>query len=265
MDPSVGIILSQSSHGSLTAVDRAFETLLAAVFGKEVMEEFQRRRPAGFIDLMIAFESRKRSACPHKLTPLNLALPFSFIDFYRKAKGRDIGQAVTQWGSRDLRWSKEGMLRMETVLMKQLFQPTMDKIKEHIGAVLSEPDVGQVSHLFLVGGFAESPLLQVQSDPLADVDGDQEEVRTAFRDQVTVVIPQGVGVAVLKGAVLYGLDPSIVHVRRAKCTYGIGIIKPFQQVGWRAVSAPRAPPGCAPHREAGGSRWPALVYGGSGQ
>ena len=34
--------------------------------------------------MMIAFESRKRSACPHKLTPLNLELPFSFIDFYRK-------------------------------------------------------------------------------------------------------------------------------------------------------------------------------------
>ena len=38
---------------------------------------------------------------------------------------------------------------------------------------------------------------------------------------------QGVGVAVLRGAVLYGLDPSIVHVRRAMKTYGIGVIKPF--------------------------------------
>ena len=26
---------------------------------------------------------------------------------------------------------------------------------------------------------------------------------------------------------LYGLDPSIVHVRRAMKTYGIGVIKPF--------------------------------------
>ena len=43
------------------------------------------------------------------------------------------------------------------------------------------------------------------------------------------MIPQGVGVAVLKGAVLYGLDPAIVHVRRAKITYGIGVIKPFKQ------------------------------------
>ena len=46
---------------------------------------------------------------------------------------------------------------------------------------------------------------------------------------MNVVIPQGVGVAVLKGAVLYGLDPAIVHVRRAKVTYGIGVIKPFKQ------------------------------------
>ena len=33
--------------------------------------------------------------------------------------------------------------------------------------------------------------------------------------------------AVLRGAVIYGLDPSIVHVRRAIRTYGIGVIKPF--------------------------------------
>lgn len=57
----------------------------------------------------------------------------------------------------------------------------------------------------------------------------QEEIRAEFNNQVNVVIPQGVGVAVLKGAVLYGLDPAIVHVRRAKITYGIGVIKPFKQ------------------------------------
>jgi hypothetical protein len=60
---------------------------------------------------------------------------------------------------------------------------------------------------------------------------------------------QGVGVAVLRGAVQYGQDPSVIkvrnkqiniikiiyqihygsnpQVRRAKMTYGIGVIKPF--------------------------------------
>ena len=42
-----------------------------------------------------------------------------------------------------------------------------------------------------------------------------------------VIIPQAVGLAVLRGAVLYGLDPSVVNVRRATRTYGIGIIRPF--------------------------------------
>ena len=46
---------------------------------------------------------------------------------------------------------------------------------------------------------------------------------------MTVVIPQGVGVAVLKGAVMYGLDPGVITTRRAKLTYGIGVIVPFQQ------------------------------------
>ena len=44
-----------------------------------------------------------------------------------------------------------------------------------------------------------------------------------------MVIPQGVGVAVLKGAVMYGLDPGVITTRRAKLTYGIGVIVPFQQ------------------------------------
>ncbi len=44
------------------------------------------KRPAGYVDLMIAFEARKRTASPFKNNPLNISLPFSFIDFYKKKK-----------------------------------------------------------------------------------------------------------------------------------------------------------------------------------
>ena len=57
----------------------------------------------------------------------------------------------------------------------------------------------------------------------------QDFLRSEFSDLVTVVIPQGLGVAVLKGAVMYGLDPGVITTRRAKLTYGIGVIVPFQQ------------------------------------
>ena len=65
------------------------------MFGSDLIAEFKHKRAAGFIDLMIAFESRKRSANPNKLTSLNVALPFSFIDFYRKARGKDVGSNIS--------------------------------------------------------------------------------------------------------------------------------------------------------------------------
>lgn len=63
-----------------------FEKLLVAIFGNEFIEAFKVKRPAGWVDLMIAFESRKRAAHPLKKNPLNVSLPFSFIDYYKKYK-----------------------------------------------------------------------------------------------------------------------------------------------------------------------------------
>jgi len=65
-------------------VDNEFEQLLANIFGTDFIETFKAKRPAGYVDLMIAFESRKRSASPYKDMPLNISLPFSFIDYYKK-------------------------------------------------------------------------------------------------------------------------------------------------------------------------------------
>ena len=63
------------------------------------------------------------SGCsPNKLTPLNIALPFSFIDFYRKTKGKDVGSAINKYGNRDIRWVSHGMLRIDVSVMKDLFE-----------------------------------------------------------------------------------------------------------------------------------------------
>jgi len=65
-------------------IDREFERLLEEIFGVEFISLFKARRPAGWVDLMIAFESRKRAADPNKDQPLNVSLPFSLIDFHKK-------------------------------------------------------------------------------------------------------------------------------------------------------------------------------------
>jgi len=59
---------------------------MISIFGRTFIEQYKLKRSAGWVDMLIAFESRKRSATPYKTSPLNIALPFSFIDYYRKHK-----------------------------------------------------------------------------------------------------------------------------------------------------------------------------------
>lgn len=75
-------------------VDLAFEQLLCRIFGEDFIATFKRQRPAAWVDLTIAFEARKRTAGPHRAGALNISLPFSFIDFYRKQRGHNVETAL---------------------------------------------------------------------------------------------------------------------------------------------------------------------------
>ena len=75
-------------------MDEEFHKLMEEIFGIDLMVQFKKQRPAGFVDMMIAFESRKRGCTSNKLTPLNIALPFSFIDFYKRQKGKDVSKLL---------------------------------------------------------------------------------------------------------------------------------------------------------------------------
>ncbi len=143
----------------VSAVDEAFESLLCDILGEDFVHKYKRKRPAGFIDLMIAFESRKRSYSPNKLTCLNIALPYSLIHMYKSVKGKDvsiiddaqhnardpslspsarvvistflqIGSAINNFGNRDVSWASHGMMRMDVKVMKRLFQKPLSRIIE---------------------------------------------------------------------------------------------------------------------------------------
>ncbi|KAK2511412.1 hypothetical protein Q9233_017025 [Columba guinea] len=171
-------------------------------------------KASAWVDLTIAFEARKRAAAPSRASPLNISLPFSFIDFYRKHRGHNVETALRKSNVNFVKWSSQGMLRMSAEAMSQLFQPTISQIIAHIADLLKKPEVQGIKFLFLVGGFAESPMLQ-------------HAVQAAFGLTCRVIVPQDVGLTILKGAVLFGLDPTIVRVRRSPLTYGVGVLNKF--------------------------------------
>ncbi|CAB3991760.1 Hypothetical predicted protein [Paramuricea clavata] len=198
-----------------TGVDAQFEILLKKIFGKDFIDQFKTKRPAGWVDVMIAFEAKKRNSSPNKNNWLNLALPFSFIDYYKKHhKTSSIESAVKKYGDPNLKWSSQGMLRLAPQVMNELFNPVLQNIVKHVRDLLNSPNVNEVKFLFLVGGFAESPLLQ-------------HAIRDAFSSKLRVIIPNDVGLTILKGAVLFGLDPTVIRVRRSTLTYGVGVLNKY--------------------------------------
>ncbi|XP_045147347.1 heat shock 70 kDa protein 12A [Echinops telfairi] len=200
-------------YGSL-GVDFEFEKLLCKIFGEDFIEQFKIKRPAAWVDLMIAFESRKRAAAPDRTNPLNITLPFSFIDYYKKFRGHSVEHALRKSNVDFVKWSSQGMLRMSPDAMNALFKPTIDSIVEHLRDLFQKAEVSTVKFLFLVGGFAEAPLLQ-------------QAVQAAFGDKCRIIIPQDVGLTILKGAVLFGLDPAVIKVRRSPLTYGVGVLNRY--------------------------------------
>uniref|UniRef100_A0A8C1X0Z8 Heat shock protein 12B n=1 Tax=Cyprinus carpio TaxID=7962 RepID=A0A8C1X0Z8_CYPCA len=211
--------LYKASGGPYGAVgvDLAFEAMLCQIFGADFIESFKAKRPAAWVDLTIAFEARKRTAAPGRANSLNISLPFSFIDFYKRHRGQSVETALRKSNMNFIKWSSQGMLRLSAEAMHELFQHTISQTntKLQIGGQFSKKEeVKGVHFLFLVGGFAESPMLQ-------------RAAQNALGRNCRIIIPHDVGLTILKGAVLFGLDPTVVRVRRCPLTYGVGVLNRF--------------------------------------
>jgi len=104
-------------------------------------------------------------------------------------------------------------LRVQPEIIKGFFAETCDKIVSHLQSVLGQPGVRGTNTILMVGGFSESPILQAA-------------IRDAF-PECKIIIPNEAGLAVLKGAVIFGHSPKAIASRVSKFTYGIACCKTF--------------------------------------
>ncbi|KAJ7353746.1 hypothetical protein OS493_032616 [Desmophyllum pertusum] len=91
-------------------------------------------------------------------------------------------------------------------MMKQ-FEPVLEAMKGHLNVLLSKPELSKVKVMLLVGGFADSPLLQ-------------QEIKNAFTPGCRVIVPRDAAKAVVQGAVMFGKMPGKITERVVSTTYG---------------------------------------------
>ena len=160
---------------------------------------------ADFQDLMKEFEITKRNIELESEKPVNIKLPFSMSETVKdpKFKGMEFKEALAK-----SKYAKQikvigDKIKMSADLARSLIENVADEIikqmEECFRDVITQHNL---SLILMVGGFSESPYIQ-------------ERVKERFEGQnnVRVLIPQEAGLAVLKGAVVFGRQPSSISSR----------------------------------------------------
>lgn len=187
---------------------------MADIVGKDVIETFSFENKYDFLDLLRDFETKKRIISPEQTEKVTFNIPNSLSEtFCEKNPGSNIKDVASKSKYKtQVIWIRE-KLRIDAQVMRALFGESCGKIVAHMKELFMNPAVQDVSSILLVGGFAESLMLQTA-------------IKEAFKNK-NVIIPEDAGLAVLKGAVLHGHEPKNITGRVCKYTYGVGINKVF--------------------------------------
>ncbi|XP_061164032.1 heat shock 70 kDa protein 12B-like [Saccostrea echinata] len=200
-----------------TFVDEAFYSVLSDVLGREEFERYRRDHASDMMEIYREFELKKRSLerTPEEaktestsIRNITMKIPVTLKDFCKEIHKKTIQDVTKEKSNCDgLIWQLD-KLRISHERFSDMFSVACDGIVNHIKKLLTSSKAKGTNKILMVGGFSESLFLQ-------------EKIRKSFPD-MHVVVPHEAGLAVLKGAVLYGHDPKAISVRVARCTYGVG-------------------------------------------
>ena len=199
-----------------TLVDEAFKSLLIDIVGKEIFTKFVRKETEDWLDLWRMFESKKKTVDPVKKDKITIKLPVTLMEMFKNETAQDIRTrvAVSQY-SKTMHFAGGDKVRYEATLMQSLFKESVDKTVAHIQSLLQEEKAGDVQAILMVGGFSESPMLQ-------------DAIQKAF-PRLKIIIPKEASSAILRGAVIFGHNPTSITQRVLKKTYGVDCYLPFNE------------------------------------
>lgn len=191
-------------------VNQEFEKLLEELFGEENLQNYRRKHCSDWLSVMNDFEAKKRGdRILEKDATINIRLPRSFVTL-ANASGRS---ALERHGRGNIRLKNDEYLALSSKMMQTLFHPTLQRIKNHLKGLLQQPKLSKVKTMLLVGGFADSALLQ-------------KEIKNTYR-RIRVLIPNHASIAVVQGAALFGKKPTTISERVVSTTYGADCSRDF--------------------------------------
>jgi len=147
-----------------------------------------------------------------------IRLPASLREVWERIENKKIPQILKEgrFLEKDVKFIS-GRLSFKPEVIEQIFEQSVTEVVDYIKQSLSDPRLRgiPIDAIIVVGGFAMSGYVL-------------EGIRQAFKPKgIPVIRPQGTELAVLKGAVLFGQNESIITSRVMPFTYGVAFTMEF--------------------------------------
>nr|XP_021408505.1 heat shock 70 kDa protein 12A [Lonchura striata domestica] len=187
-------------------VDENFINFLKEIFSDGIWDEYAKRHPTELQNMMYNFSLQKCSAsreavyihCYYNLTRV-AGSKKDISQFFENVAG-------TVWC--------DGTIMITYEKMKSFFDYSINNIICALREILCKPEMDKVQYILLVGGFASSIILR-------------DAVRQAFSNKYHILCPMEAQAAIVKGAVLFGVNPHIITSRISCRTYGLCVCEKF--------------------------------------
>lgn len=196
-------------------VNQNFFNFISELVGKDIFEKFSKECEQEYLELLEEFETKKRNTNPDLVPTVSIRFPSTLKTVFKREKRCDLSNdylKTLNFGG-TIRFISD-KLQFDSGKLFNFFDDVVKKIVAHLQNLLDTvPDT--LENLLMVGGFSESPILQ-------------REIRKAFGRKHKVIIPPEASLCVVKGAVMYGFEPSMVTERVARFTYGLATMVGFK-------------------------------------
>ena len=197
-----------------THFDEPFSQLLIKICGAAIFQNFQQENEADFLDLRREMKTKMLSYNKYTEGKTTVKVPVSLIQSFEKETGEDTRDVIKQKGyAEKITWIGD-KLRMTADLFRALFNEPINHLVNHLKTLLNKKELKDISTMLMVGDISEFPMMQ-------------SAIEEAFSTR-KIIIPDQAGLAVLKGAVLYGYQSQTISARVSNYTYGINISPPFK-------------------------------------
>uniref|UniRef100_A0A3B5QU71 Heat shock 70 kDa protein 12A-like n=2 Tax=Xiphophorus maculatus TaxID=8083 RepID=A0A3B5QU71_XIPMA len=185
-------------------VDRKFQEFLREIFTDGVWDEYEETYPSEVQKMIFEFSRLKQVD-----EDIEIPCPFNLGKLARRKKDIEKFFESVQGAS----WNK-GVIKISREKLRSFYDESLQGMTKSLKEIL-EKDL-KIDFILLVGGFAESKILR-------------QHIIEQFVGKYKILCPARPQEAILRGAVEFGRNPKIVTCRRSRFTYGVAVLKKFDE------------------------------------